>query len=113
MGEVEMQIPNNIAPMMTGTVQYGPLEMGCMFNVFKVRKHQKPGDYCAPGPYAHPPGTGAFEYMGALPEPARFQSEMKAGGQPVVGLHNATSGGPEKPSPANASAVKPGGQHKH
>jgi len=36
-----------------------------------VRKDQKPGDYSDPGWYAHPPGTVAYEWTGALPEPAR------------------------------------------
>jgi manganese oxidase len=113
MGEMEMQIPDNTAPMMTGTGQYGALEMGGMFNVFKVRKDQKPGDYSDPGAYKHPPGTSAFEYTGVLPEPARFQSEMKAGGKPVTGLNNLPTPSPEKPSAANASAVKPTGRHNH
>ena len=33
MGEMEMPLPDNTAPMMTGTGQYGPLEMGGMFSV--------------------------------------------------------------------------------
>jgi manganese oxidase len=113
MGEMEMQIPDNTAPMMTGTGQYGPLEMGGMFNVFKVRKDQKPGDYSDPGAYRHPPGTSAFEHNGPLAEPARFQSETKANGQPVTGLHNKVPAMPEKPSSANASAIKPKGPHNH
>ncbi|MBY0464347.1 MAG: copper oxidase, partial [Burkholderiales bacterium] len=48
MGEMEMPLPDNTAPMMTGTGQFGPLEMGGMFTVFKVRKDQKPGDYTDP-----------------------------------------------------------------
>ncbi len=77
-----------------------------MFTVFKVRKDQKPGDYSDPGSYAHPPGTSAFEYTGTLAEPARFQSEVKAGGQPVTGLNN-------PPREADGKAVSgqcPGGQ---
>ena len=90
------------------------LEMGGMFTVLKVRKDQKPGDYSDPGWYTHPPGTSAFEYTGALAEPARFQSEVKAGGSPVTGLNNAPAAPMEKPSPANAQAVKPKGGHgKH
>jgi hypothetical protein len=117
MGEMEMQIPDNTAPMMTGTGQYGSLEMGGMFTVFKVRKDQKPGDYKDPGWYQHPPGTSAFEYTGAMAEPARFKSEVSADGRPVTGLNNPSSpsNAPmEKPSPANAQAVKPKGGHgKH
>ena len=39
--------------------------------VVKVRRDQKPGDYGDPGWYRHPPGTVAYEYTGALPDPAR------------------------------------------
>jgi hypothetical protein len=117
MGEMEMQIPDNTAPMMTGTGQYGSLEMGGMFTVFKVRKDQKPGDYKDPGWYQHPPGTSAFEYTGAMAEPARFKSEVSADGRPVTGLNNPSSPPTaplERPSPANAQAVKPKGGHgKH
>jgi hypothetical protein len=78
-----------------------------------VRKDQKPGDYSDPGSYAHPPGTSAFEYTGAVAEPARFQSEIKADGRPVTGLNNAMPAMPEKQSPANATVVKPKGHQKH
>ena len=75
MGEMEMQIPDNTLPMMTGAGPYGPVEMGGMFTMLKVRRDQKPGDYKDPGPYVQPPGTQAFEWTGALSEPARFKSE--------------------------------------
>ena len=75
MGEMEMQIPDNTAPMMTGAGPYGGVEMGGMFSVLKVRKDQKSGDYANPGWYKQPPGTQAFEWSGSLPNPARFESE--------------------------------------
>jgi len=75
MGEMEMQIPDNTLPMMTGTGPYGGVEMGGMFSVLKVRREQKPGDYSDPGWYQQPPGTQAFEWTGALPDPARFKAE--------------------------------------
>ncbi len=71
MGEMQMPIPDNTAPMMTGTGPYGGVEMGGMFSMLKVRKDQKPGDYSNPGWYGQPPGTQAFEWEGALPEAAR------------------------------------------
>ena len=71
MGEMQMPIPDNTAPMMTGTGQFGPLEMGGMFTVFKVRKDQKPGDYKDPGPYKFPEGTVAYEWNGTLPPTPR------------------------------------------
>ena len=49
--------------------------MGGMFSVVKVRKDQKPGDYSDPGWYQHPPGTVAYEWTGALADPARFKAE--------------------------------------
>jgi manganese oxidase len=71
MGEMEMPLPDNTLPMMTGRGQYGPAEMGGMFTLLKVRSGQKPGDYGDPGPYKHPHGTVAREWTGALPAPAR------------------------------------------
>jgi FtsP/CotA-like multicopper oxidase with cupredoxin domain len=95
MGAMEMPLPDNTAPMMTGSGQYGPLEMGGMFTVFKVRRDQKPGDYGDPGPFAHPPGTVAREWTGETPAAAR-------------------SGTGAASSLATARAIKPAGaKHEH
>jgi len=61
MGEMIMPLPDNTLPMMTGQGQFGPIEMGGMFTVLKVRKDQKPGDYTDPGWYDFPEGTVAYE----------------------------------------------------
>jgi FtsP/CotA-like multicopper oxidase with cupredoxin domain len=61
MGEMEMPLPDNTLPMMTGTGQFGPIEMGGMFTTVKVRKDQKPGDYKDPGWFKHPAGSVAHE----------------------------------------------------
>ena len=74
MGEMEMPLPDNTLPMMTGTGPFGALEMGGMFTTLKVRRDQAPGDYRDPGPFTQPPGTRAFEWTGALPAASR-QSE--------------------------------------
>ena len=71
MGEMQMLLPDNTAPMMTGKGPYGGLEMGGMFSTVKVRRDQKPGDYSDPGWYKQPPGTQAYEWKGALPEAPR------------------------------------------
>jgi hypothetical protein len=71
MGEMEMPLPENTLPMMTGRGQFGPIEMGGMFSVVKVRDGLASNDYRDPGWYRHPPGTVAYEYTGALPQPAR------------------------------------------
>ncbi|TFW09359.1 copper oxidase [Oxalobacteraceae bacterium OM1] len=78
MGAMEMPLPDNTLPMMSGQGPFGGVEMGGMFTVVKVRKDQPPGDYTDPGWYKHPKGTVAYEWQGDLPEPARSRS---AGGQ--------------------------------
>jgi FtsP/CotA-like multicopper oxidase with cupredoxin domain len=74
MGEMEMPLPANTVPMMTGWGPHGPLEMGGMFSVVKVRPDIAPDDYSDPGWYENPPGTEAHEWTGDLPEIARNDS---------------------------------------
>jgi len=69
MGEMEMALPANTLPMMAGFGQFGPLEMGGMFSVVKVRAGLGRDDYADPGHYRHPPGTVAYEWKGP-PMPA-------------------------------------------
>lgn len=90
MGTMEMPMPDNTLPMMTGFGQFGPLEMGGMFSVVKVREGLARDDYNDPGPYKHPPGTVAYEFKGDEPNATR-RSE------------NST-----KPSNVELSVVKPG-----
>src|SRR5262249_5249466 len=71
MGAMEMPLPDNTLPMMTGTGQFGPLEMVGMFTVLKVREGLGAEDYRDPGPYKHPPGTVAYEMQGVAPAPMR------------------------------------------
>ncbi|HEU4621983.1 MAG TPA: copper oxidase [Burkholderiaceae bacterium] len=71
MGEMEMPLPDNTVPMMTGRGPFGAIEMGGMFTTVKVRRDQKPGDYADPGWFKHPPHTVAYEWTGALPDAAR------------------------------------------
>ena len=87
MGGMEMPLPDNTLPMMTGEGPFGGVEMGGMFTVLKVRKDQKRGDYSDPGWYKHPAGTVAYEWTGTLPEPERATN---AGGQsmPTVNKPN-------------------------
>lgn len=54
-----MKGPVNTLPMMGGEGPYGPLEMGGMFTLLKVRDDLATGDYRDPGWYPNPPGTTA------------------------------------------------------
>ncbi|ANL31924.1 multicopper oxidase protein (plasmid) [Rhizobium phaseoli] len=71
MGEMEMPIPENTVPMMTGWGPHGPIEMGGMFSVVKVREGISADDYADPGWYENPPGTQAWEWTGELPDAAK------------------------------------------
>ncbi len=93
MGEMQMPLPENTLPMMTGQGPFGPVEMGGMFTVLKVRDDLKPGDYRDPGWYVHPKGSQAWEWTG---EP------LAAERQP----------GPEADS-NTVRAVKPDGHRHH
>ncbi|RYY97316.1 MAG: copper oxidase [Comamonadaceae bacterium] len=71
MGAMEMALPDNTLPMMSGQGPFGAAEMGGMFTLLKVRRDQKPGDYRDPGWYRHPAGTVAREVPGThAPPPA-------------------------------------------
>jgi len=94
MGDMEMPLPDNTLPMMTGRGPYGAIEMGGMFSVLKVRDNLAPGDYRDPGWYRMPPGTQAHEVSTGLP--------------PVV-----TDPGEPQPTAATVDVRKPGHDHQH
>jgi hypothetical protein len=72
MAAMAMPIPENTLPMMTGTGPFGPVGMGGMFSVVKVRDDVARGDFRDPGPYQHPAGTLASEYVAtAMPATVR------------------------------------------
>jgi FtsP/CotA-like multicopper oxidase with cupredoxin domain len=81
MGEMEMPLPDNTLPMMTGSGPFGPLEMGGMFTVVKVREGLTRDDYKDPGWYKHPAGTVAYEWKGALPEAKKLAQSPAASGE--------------------------------
>ena len=54
-----MRGPENTLPMMMGEGPFGPLEMGGMFTVVKVRDDLPRGSYTDPGWYDNPRGTVA------------------------------------------------------
>ena len=103
MAEMEMPLPDNTVPMMTGQGPFGAMGMGGMFSVVKVRRDQPPGHYKNPGWYTHPPGTVAYEYQGEWQEPLR-QSPQPS---PELGHETTTQPGLE------VQVQKPKGSHNH
>ena len=71
MGEMEMPLPDNTLPMMSGSGPFGAIEMGGMFTVMKVRDGLARNDYKDPGWYKHPAGTVAYEWKGEVPAATR------------------------------------------
>ena len=60
MASMHMELPENTLPMMTGAGPHGPIGMGGMFTIFKVRGEQPNGDYSDPDWYSPPPGATAY-----------------------------------------------------
>jgi hypothetical protein len=101
MGEMEMPMPDNTLPMMTGFGQFGPMEMGGMFSVVKVRDGLARGDYADPGPYKHPAGTVAYLWNGPKPESKRA-SEKPSVAKPSSEFNVVKPGAtPNKPNHGN------------
>ena len=101
MGEMEMPLPDNTLPMMTGRGPFGPIEMGGMFTVIKIREGLARGDYRDPGWYTHPAGTLAHEWTGETPLAERAERPAQPAGPDAA-----------KPS-ATLRARKPTRNHGH
>ncbi|MEO9162967.1 MAG: copper oxidase [Casimicrobiaceae bacterium] len=71
MGAMEMPLPDNTLPMMSGQGPFGAIEMGGMFTTVKVREDLAGNDYKDPGWYRHPAGTQAYEWTGEVPTASR------------------------------------------
>jgi len=96
-GAMEMPMPENTLPMMTGFGQFGPMEMGGMFSIVKVRENLTAGDYKDPGPYKNPPGTVAYEFVGDAGEAPRAPSKTSQR-KPTIQFDVVKPGGPASPS---------------
>ncbi|MGE0517328.1 MAG: multicopper oxidase domain-containing protein, partial [Hyphomicrobiaceae bacterium] len=88
MGEMEMPLPDNTIPMMTGWGQFGAIEMGGMFSVVKVREGISADDYADPGWYEHPEGTVSYEWKGDVPAPAKAADARTAVPAATPGGHS-------------------------
>jgi FtsP/CotA-like multicopper oxidase with cupredoxin domain len=101
MGEMEMPMPDNTLPMMTGFGQFGPMEMGGMFSVVKVRDGLARNDYADPGPFRHPAGTVAYEVA------------SDAAGTPTRTPDNPSGGAPAAEFNVVKPGRKPSTKHQH
>ena len=77
---MDMPLPENTLPMMTGKAQFGAVEMGGMFTTVKIREGLARNDYKDPGHYKHPIGTVASEVVNDLPPVERPEMTAPAGG---------------------------------
>jgi hypothetical protein len=93
MGEMEMPLPDNTLPMMTGTGPFGAMAMGGMFTTMKIRKGLARGDYKDPGWFQHPPGSVAHEWTGDTPDAARAPGADQAAPKPGEKVMEVTKGG--------------------
>lgn len=85
-----LQGPDNTLPMMSGEGPFGPVEMGGMFTILKVRDGLAKDDFRDPGWYRNPPDTVA-KRVSRDPDfgnPVRYGSRMpkknKGGGTPPM-----------------------------
>jgi hypothetical protein len=82
MQEMQMPLPENTLPMMSGEGPFGGIEMGGMFTTLKVRPGLARNDYKDPGWYRHPEGSVAREWTGDAPVAATAPARAQA---PVAG----------------------------
>ena len=99
MGEMQMPLPDNTLPMMSGRGQFGAVEMGGMFTTVKIRKSIARNDYRDPGDYPNPPGTVAHEVETDMP--------------PVERRTPAVSPATQSPEAIEMKVRKPSGNHQH
>ena len=95
MAVMQMPLPDNTLPMMSGTGPFGPIGMGGMFSVVKVRDDLKRGDWRDPGPYRHPLGTLAYEFNGEVGDAVRAPAVQPDAGTLQIrkpGVHEGHSG---------------------
>jgi FtsP/CotA-like multicopper oxidase with cupredoxin domain len=69
--QMQMPLPPNTLPMMTGTGPHGSIEMGGMFTLVKIRAELARNDYRDPGWHKPPKGSVAYLWQGEEPPLSR------------------------------------------
>ncbi len=113
MAEMDMALPDNTLPMMTGTGPFGAIGMGGMFSTVKVRKDQPPAHHPDghkdPGWFRHPPRTLARLWQGeGSSAPNALPDAPTAPHAP-----NAPHPKDAPPSPVELTVRKPAGHSGH
>jgi hypothetical protein len=78
-----MPMPDNTLPMMTGFGQFGPIEMGGMFTLMKIRDDLASNDYRDPGPYKNPEGQSRANST-AMRVRGRCETRLRRWRQPII-----------------------------
>jgi manganese oxidase len=92
MGAMEMPMPDNTLPMMTGFGQFGPIEMGGMFTLMKIARDWGPTITAIP----------------ATTSTRKARSHMKL----QLHLRRHRQNGPAAEPNVGPKAIKPGSNHK-
>ena len=108
---MEMPMPDNTLPMMTGFGQFGPMEMGGMFSVVKVREGLARDDYADPGPYKNPQGTVAYEVASAVAAPVAQAGQASA--RPPAAEFDVVKPGTKRPANRNSTKREPREKEGH
>jgi manganese oxidase len=87
---MNMPLPENTLPMMTGAGPYGDIEMGGMFTMVRIRKDLAHGDYRDPGWYQAPPGSVAYLWEGDPPPTERDSAPGHGEGGKSFHVHKPT-----------------------
>ena len=93
MGDMEMPLPDNTLPMMTGQGPFGGIEMGGMFTVVKIRESLARNDYKDPGWYKQPKDTVAYEWTGEPLASVRAPGSEDMSAKPGETVLKVTKGG--------------------
>ena len=91
-GSMEMALPDNTLPMMTGQGPYGALEMGGIFTSVQVRRGLARNDFKDPGWFKQPANTMAHEWTGLAPVAASAPEAVNSMSKPTEPILNVIKG---------------------
>ncbi len=81
---MDMPLPENTLPMMSGKGQFGDIAMGGMFTLLKVRDNIAKNSNVDPGYYKHPKGSLAYELLDNATLPTAAKEPQQKAAQPAI-----------------------------